>query len=151
MRNDLAAFLNHDAELTNLVLDGIEINDSNRRHSQLKSFYGVAEAEYANGARLSVRLVENPQIDCTLDIRVKDQSYLINETQGQLFVNNQLSANFVAPRVSDTTTRVIEELEQGRCILPTLAETFTVNKLMLDNLNRQLCGSDDASIICPIT
>ncbi|GAA0857203.1 hypothetical protein [Aliiglaciecola litoralis] len=148
---DLGAFLNSGADITKLEVDVLAVQNNNPRHTSLKSFYGVATAEYSNGAILRASLLDDPSIDYTLKATADSHQYLINETKRKAYFTDKPLCEFDAPRVSDTTLEVINSLQQNRCVLPTLSDAFKVNQLMLDSLNMSHFGADDASLLCPIT
>jgi hypothetical protein len=148
---DLGTFLNNGAEITKLVIDDVEISNSNRRHHSLLSFYGVAKAEYANGAALQANLLNTANKDCVIQVSNGVNSYALNETKTEMIANGHYLQPFEAPRVSDTTTDFINGILANHCVLPSLADSFIANKLILDCLNMRVHKAIDPSLLCPIT
>lgn len=148
---DLATYFNHEAKLQNLTISSLEIDSVNRRHPSLKSFYGLAHAHYSNGATLEARLLNDPSKDCEITISTQQQSFVLNETTGQLSGSGFINEPFIAPRVSDTTTDIMAQIIDQNCVLPTLSQSFADNQMMLKCLNLGLGNSDADNVICPIT
>jgi predicted dehydrogenase len=58
---------------------------------------------------------------------------------------------FAPPRVSDLSARILEEMHEGRCRLPSFAASHRANELMLQAFNREIHGRDEPTLVCPIT
>lgn len=132
---------------------GINTVHTSKRGPAFVEFCGRATAVTNCGARLDLAYVEGQASAPVITVENADGRVVIDEGTGsvQSTLHDFSVTSFSAPRVSVLTSVVIEDLWDQTCLLPTLMETSTANRLMLAHFNHQIHGRHDRDLICPIT
>ena len=121
-----------------------------KRGPQFVEFTGTAKATTARGDSLTITSVEREPMLPRFEFRYGN-SHIIVDENSSTWEEAGKSHDLEVPFVSGTTARILQEIRDGKTLLPTLEESFTLNQLMLDAFNHALHEIYDDSTLCPIT
>ncbi len=123
-----------------------------KRGADYIEFTGEAEAETAEGDRFHLNFHAGSSALPTIEIRFGSQHYRISEGKDQWScVTDDTAGPLEFPFMSGLSGRIFQDILAGHSPLPTLAECFEVNRMMLNAFNAQLHETYDEHTHCPIT
>ncbi len=117
-------------------------------------FGGLAVAHSETEDRCTVhydsRIDEHAPV---ISFHAGEKKVVFDENSGKIlnldFLGSEMEMQ--SPRVSELTGKILMEIEAGQTNMPTLAQCYQANLLMLRQFNAQLFGTYSSETICPIT
>ncbi len=130
----------------------------NKRGENLLEFAGTIAGASESGSSLNITFLSaSDHMPLIVNISSEDAHITVNESEGQLFrlaaESRPLSEEFRSEFVSDTTTRIADEiLNHDSCMLPSVQESYFahVELFRIFNAHIKLLTNEDSEL-CPIT
>ncbi|MCW3151051.1 Gfo/Idh/MocA family oxidoreductase [Achromobacter spanius] len=150
---DLFAYLSG-ADVTALSAEiDLPVHES-KRGGKFVEFTGNAVATDENGGQLRVTYHDkSPASAPRICVEGAFGRAIFDEATGSVVcdITALRDLSFSVPRVSALTASILMAQLDGRCLLPTLAQSAQMNRLMLRTFNQQLAGRHERDLACPIT
>ena len=127
---------------------------ASKRGNKYVEFTGTATARNTLGSTLRVTYHDRePARAPRIVIRGPFGEIVADEALGTVQAADAALAAlaFEVPRVSGLTAPILVDQREGRCLLPSLAQSTPMNRQLLETFNRQLTGTHAADQLCPIT
>ena len=151
---DLFTWLNNDNQIS---LDGTLLNNSifpNKRGTNLVEFNGTIIGKAKNNSSINISFIPKSTSPIIINIKNKNNLIIYDEYNMKIFMKDSKiqESNFKYEHVSNTTTRIVEDIfKKDTCLLPNLEDLYTVHNKLLEiftlHLNKVTGKSEKVCLI----
>lgn len=125
---------------------------ASKRGGSLVEFTGHSSARGARGGQFVCSYIAGPAHPPIITLSWGSEQVTVSEEDGSITGSVVgLPASFIAPRVSELSAQVLVDCAAGQALMPRLADTAPVNRLMLRAFNSEIAGEHFDDLICPVT
>ena len=142
-------------DLENTMSDLAVSNNGNRRGSQYKELNGVMCLK-DKSRKGEVSIISDKNFKGGVIVTI-----LVNDTQTILFENEQIEYSmlngkleikpFIPIPSSKLTSKIINDIKEGKCLLPDITEMRQSHSLLFNVFNPSFSLANNSATICPIT
>lgn len=122
-----------------------------KRGTGLVEFTGTARASTPFGDSFEAAYAPGSSSLPEMTLQYGDHVTLVSQEKNEWSPQGGKPQPLGMPFVSQLTARLMPEIFAGTTLMPTIEDTFSINRLMLDEFNRLLHETHDDRTLCPIT